>query len=168
VGLLAALLWSSPPITPEAGLRLQVLYAGHEPESEAPLRTNADGLQRWSYALGQGIDRLPAATGSTRSSELTLSGGMMGSNDWTINGKVHPHTDPVTVHQGDLVQLQLFNMSMQNHPMHLHGHSFHVLEVEGQRLKFRYPLIKDVVNIDPMQAATIQFVADNPGPSRSR
>ncbi len=156
--------WSLHDLTPgqtEAGLRVQFVYAGQESASEAPLRTNTDGLQAWSYPMGRGVDWLPAPSGTTDSFKLTLSGGMMGSDQWTINGKTYPHTDPLPVHQGDRARLQVFNMSMETHPMHLHGHSFRITSIGGAQLAA--PLIKDVVAVQPMETAMLEFVADNPG-----
>lgn len=145
----------------EAGLRLQVVYAGHESDLEQPLRSGIAGLTVWSYTMGQGVDRLAAPSGATRTADLTLSGGMMGSQAWTINGKSYPHTDPVSVGQGDLVQLRVVNLSMESHPLHLHGHSFRLVSA-GQH-GFASPLVKNVVNLLPMEGASIEFVADNPG-----
>lgn len=156
--------WSLHDLTPgqtKAGLRVRVVYAGHEGEPEAAPRTDAAGLELWSYALGSGVDRLGRATDATRDYALQLSGGMMGSATWTINGKVYPATDPLLVRQGDLVRVGLFNMSMQDHPIHLHGHSFRLTQIGGQTLAA--PLIKDVVDVRPMERASLEFVADNPG-----
>lgn len=156
--------WSLHDLTPgqtEAGLRVQIVYGGHESAPEAPLRATAAGLQSWSYPMGRGVDWLPAPSGTTDDFQLTLSGGMMGSNQWTINGKVYPDTDPLPVRPGDRARARLFNMSMETHPMHLHGHSFRVTSIGGTRLAA--PLIKDVVAVRPMEAAEIEFVADNPG-----
>jgi len=156
--------WSLHDLTPgqtEAGLRVKVIYAGQETVTESSLRTDTNSLQQWAYPMGQGVDWLPTPTDATADFQLTLSGGMMGSDQWTINGKSYPHTDPLPVHQGDLVRLRLFNMSMETHPMHLHGHSFRITGIDGSKIST--PLIKDVMAIQPMGAATLEFVADNPG-----
>ncbi len=156
--------WSLHDLLPgqtEAGLRVQVVYDGHEGQTEAPLRRDAAGLALWSYAAGRGADTLPVPAGSTRDYRLTLSGGMMGSDVWTINGRAYPDTDPLPVRRGDRVRLRLFNMSMESHPMHLHGHSFRLNAIGVRRLAA--PLVKDVVDVQPMEAAELEFVADNPG-----
>jgi FtsP/CotA-like multicopper oxidase with cupredoxin domain len=105
---------------------------------------------------------LPPASGQERTYDLTLSGGMMGSDVWTINGKRYPHTDPLRLRQGDLVRVRLHNMSMEAHPMHLHGQSFKVLAINGQRLSV--PVVKDSVDVDAhMGSVLIEFTAHNPG-----
>ncbi|KAH9991899.1 laccase [Russula vinacea] len=52
------------------------------------------------------------------------------------------------------------------HPIHLHGHSFHVVRSAGNSTyNFDNPVIRDVVsNGDPGDNVTIRFVTDNPGP----
>jgi FtsP/CotA-like multicopper oxidase with cupredoxin domain len=87
---------------------------------------------------------------------------MMGSDVWTINGKVYPNTDPLRLRKGDLVRVRLSNMSMEAHPMHLHGQSFKVLAVNGRRLP--QPIVKDSVDVAAhMGSVDIAFIAHNPG-----
>jgi len=52
------------------------------------------------------------------------------------------------------------------HPMHLHGHSFHVVRSAGnQTYNYNDPVIRDVVSIgDDGDNVTIRFQTDNPGP----
>jgi FtsP/CotA-like multicopper oxidase with cupredoxin domain len=145
-----------------AGERVALVYEGHEGQTpEAP----PDGLTNvefWQYGLGRGRDALPRASGSTRSFELLLSGGMMGSDVWTVNGQQYPRTDPLRVHRGDRVRVRFQNNSMEAHPMHLHGQSFKVLAVNGAR--YATPLVKDSVDVEPhMGAVDLEFTADNPG-----
>lgn len=92
---------------------------------------------------------------------LTLSGGMMMGPNWTINGASYPNTTPLRVRKGDRVRIEMQNMSMMEHPMHLHGHSFEITSFNGKVLP--HPLVKDVVNLRPMDRCTIDFLANNPG-----
>jgi multicopper oxidase len=85
----------------------------------------------------------------------------MGSpTNWTINGKNYPNTDPLEVHLGQRVRLKLLNMSMEDHPMHLHGHTFQVVAANGRAIDG--PL-KDTLTVRHMEQYEIEFVADNPG-----
>jgi FtsP/CotA-like multicopper oxidase with cupredoxin domain len=87
---------------------------------------------------------------------------MMGSDVWTINGKQYPSTDPLEARRGDQVRIRLGNMSMEAHPMHLHGQSFKVLAVNGRRLDA--PIVKDSVDVEAhMGAVDIESTAHNPG-----
>jgi multicopper oxidase len=90
-----------------------------------------------------------------RTHALTLSGGMMEGYEWTINGQRYPNANPLPVEKGEWVRLELQNMSMMAHPMHLHGHIFQVAGSTGP--------YKDTALIDPMGRITFDFVADNPG-----
>jgi len=120
------------------------------------------GLSLWHYSLGRGRESLPRPSGQERSFGLTLSGGMMGSDVWTINDKSYPDTDPLYIRKGDRVRVRFRNMSMEAHPMHLHGQSFKVVAANGQRLP--EPLVKDSVDVEAhMGLVEIEFTAHNPG-----
>jgi FtsP/CotA-like multicopper oxidase with cupredoxin domain len=80
----------------------------------------------------------------------------------TINGKSWPDTEPLMVEQGKRYRLLFQNLTGDQHPMHLHRHSFEVAGIDGQPMS---GLIKDTVNVMPSQQVTIDFVADNPGDS---
>src|SRR5262249_53729372 len=49
--------------------------------------------------------------------------------DWTIEGEVHHQGDPVRV--GELQVWDVVNETAMDHPFHLHGFFFQVLEVNG-------------------------------------
>ena len=145
-----------------AGEQVLAVYEGHEgAKPDAPVEEVA-GLRLWHYGRGQGREIWPRASGQERTYDLTLSGGMMGSDVWTINGQRYPNTDPLRLRKGDRVWVRLSNMSMEAHPMHLHGQSFKVLGVNGRRLPV--PLVKDVVDVEAhMGSVDIEFTAHNPG-----
>jgi FtsP/CotA-like multicopper oxidase with cupredoxin domain len=155
-------LYCAQPGHAAAGEKVLVTYEGRESRKPEAVAEGIAGLHLWHYTLGQGRDVLPPATGPVRSFSQTLGGGMMGSDAWTINGKQYPSTDPITVKRGERVRVRFGNMSMEAHPMHLHGQSFAVLGVNGQRLA--HPLIKDSVDVEAhMGALEIEFAAHNPG-----
>ena len=52
-------------------------------------------------------------------------------NMWTWNARVFPGIDPLPVRLGDKVRVRIGNLSMTNHPIHLHGHSFAVTCTDG-------------------------------------
>jgi FtsP/CotA-like multicopper oxidase with cupredoxin domain len=81
-------------------------------------------------------------------------------DSWTINGKSYPHTDPILLRQGKRYRLRMTNRSTDDHPLHLHRHTFEVTSVNGTSLA---GLEKDVI-VAPGNATTeVDFTADNPG-----
>ena len=79
---------------------------------------------------------------------------------WTINGKSYPHTDPIMLRQGKRYRLQLINRSTDDHPLHLHRHTFEVTSIDGKPLS---GLNKDVVVVSANSVAEVEFTANNPG-----
>lgn len=145
-----------------AGERMLVLSDGSDGKKPEPLENAIGGLHLWHYGFGRGRAVLPRPSGGTRTFDLTLSGGMMGSDVWTINRKVYPKTDPLSLKQGDRARVRFANMSPEAHPMHLHGQSFSVLAVNGAR--YAAPIVKDTVDVEAhMGSAVLEFTADNPG-----
>jgi FtsP/CotA-like multicopper oxidase with cupredoxin domain len=79
---------------------------------------------------------------------------------WTINNKSWPDIDPLKVQQGKRYRLILRNGSGDQHPMHLHRHTFEVTRVGKKETS---GLKKDVINVMPLDSVAVDFVADNPG-----
>jgi FtsP/CotA-like multicopper oxidase with cupredoxin domain len=152
----------SQPGHATAGEQVLIVYEGREERKPEAAVEGVSGLNLWHYALGQGREILPRPSGQERAFNLTLSGGMMGSDVWTINDKRYPNTDPLRLKKGDQVRVVLNNMSMEAHPMHLHGQSFKVLAVNGRRLA--QPLVRDTVDVEAhMGSVAVEFTAHNPG-----
>lgn len=53
---------------------------------------------------------------------------------WTFNSKVFPAIEPIVARTGERVRIRVGNLSMWNHPIHLHGVQFHVTGGDGGRL----------------------------------
>jgi FtsP/CotA-like multicopper oxidase with cupredoxin domain len=86
---------------------------------------------------------------------------VMSYDAWTINGKAYPDTEPLRVRKGDTVRVRFMNISNGVHPMHLHGHDFKVVAVDGWPVAI--PQMRNTVSIAPGEILDIEFVADNPG-----
>lgn len=67
---------------------------------------------------------------------------------------------PLRISRGDRVEITMRNTSMMAHPMHLHGHHFQVVAINGQRFA---GAMRDTVHIPPDTSVTIAFDADNAG-----
>lgn len=52
---------------------------------------------------------------------------------WTFNSKVFPAIDALVARTGERVRIRVGNLSMWNHPVHLHGVQFHVTGSDGGR-----------------------------------
>jgi len=79
---------------------------------------------------------------------------------WMINGKSYPKTDTLTLKEGKRYRLATRNKSSDDHPIHLHRHTFEVTNLDGKPLS---GLRKDVVVVKANGNAEIDFVATNPG-----
>lgn len=79
---------------------------------------------------------------------------------WMINGKSFPHTDTIALQQGKRYRLIMTNRSLDQHPIHLHRHTFEVTSLGDKKFS---GLQKDVVLIEPQTVSTVDFTADNPG-----
>ncbi|WP_395021321.1 multicopper oxidase family protein [Dongia sp.] len=92
--------------------------------------------------------------------ESLVLGGDMAKYVWTLNGRTWPQHKPLDVRAGQRVEVALRNDSMMGHPMHIHGHHFQVVAVDGKRLS---GAIRDTVWVPPMRTVTLAFDAVNPG-----
>ncbi len=79
---------------------------------------------------------------------------------WTINGKTHGNHTPLAARLGERVELVFMNQSMMMHPMHLHGHHFQVVDINGWR--FAGPM-RDTVIVPPMAMVTVALDAGPAG-----
>jgi len=84
-------------------------------------------------------------------------------NMWTWNSRVFPGIDVLPVRLGDRVRIRFGNLTMTNHPIHLHGHRFEVTGTDGGWVppSARWPEVTTDVAVGQMRA--IEFIADNPG-----
>ena len=86
--------------------------------------------------------------------------GSMAPYVWSLNGEYWPNVTPLMIAKGQRVAIEMVNHSMMAHPMHLHGHAFQVLSLNGVPLA---GAVRDTVLVPPMGSVTIAFDADNPG-----
>jgi len=88
---------------------------------------------------------------------------MLDQNLWTFNSRVFPGIDSLNVRQGDRVRIRVGNLTMTNHPIHLHGHEFEVTGTDGGwvRPEARWPEVTTDVAVGQMRA--IEFIATDLG-----
>ena len=139
------------------GLGVVVEYAG----KSGPPVWNDPAPAAWDYAQFA----LPAAT-SAPDETITLTfrdtGPAKGSqfDTWTINNRSWPDVDPIRITAGKRYRLILRNGSGDQHPIHLHRHTFEVAQIGHRTLS---GLHKDVINVMPLETVAVDFSADNPG-----
>jgi len=90
---------------------------------------------------------------------MVLSG-HMSPYAWSINGEYWPKITPFMVAPGQRVALDMVNQSTMAHPMHLHGHAFQVVALNGVPMT---GAIRDTVMVPPKGSVRIVFDANNPG-----
>ncbi len=88
---------------------------------------------------------------------------MLEQNIWSWNSRVFPGIDTLNVRHGDKVRLRIGNLTMTNHPIHLHGHEFAVTGTDGGPVpkSARWPEVTTDVAVGQMRQ--VEFVADEEG-----
>lgn len=84
-------------------------------------------------------------------------------NYFTFNAKSYPATAPLVVRQGQRVRIRLGNLSMDSHPIHIHGHLFRITGTPGGRIADAGQMLDATVNVPVGTTRDVEFVADNPG-----
>jgi FtsP/CotA-like multicopper oxidase with cupredoxin domain len=143
----------------KAGMGAVVEYAGQqsEPKWIEPPET------LWDYSRFANSPTAAAAPDEIIPLRFESKFNGAGTFDsWLINGKSFPHTDTSLLHQGKRYRLRMANRSADDHPMHLHRHTFEAANIGGASLS---GLLKDVLVVPANSTADIDFTADDPGPT---
>ena len=112
--------------------------------------TQEKKLRATSPLPDRSIDRtLPAALG-----------GNMATYVWTINGAAYPNNNSLNIKGGERVGIEFTNSTNMGHPMHLHGHDFQVVEIDGEKVS---GALRDTLMVPPRSKMTVAFDADNAG-----
>ncbi len=142
-----------------AGLGIVVEYANRSaaPQWTAPANTP------WDYTIF-GLD---AETREPEGGVVPLVfrkkfAGNRWVDNWTINGKSFPKTDPIRVRANYRYRLRFDNQSDEAHPVHLHRHTFELTRFAG---KATAGVMKDVIVVPARKQVEVDFTADNPGPT---
>jgi FtsP/CotA-like multicopper oxidase with cupredoxin domain len=139
------------------GLGIAVEYAG---KTGAPVWKDPTPVD-WDYTQ---FGNAATATAPDETVILTFRdiGPKHGTNFdiWTINNKSWPEIEPIVLHAGKRYRLVLRNGSGDQHPIHLHRHTFEVTRIGEKHFS---GLMKDVINIMPLDTVEVDFVANNPG-----
>jgi FtsP/CotA-like multicopper oxidase with cupredoxin domain len=77
--------------------------------------------------------------------------------DWMVEGEAHHHADPV--HVGELQVWDVVNETKMDHPFHLHGFFFQVIEVNGAPPEFLS--WEDTINVPASGRVRIAWLPDD-------
>src|SRR5712671_3190645 len=84
-------------------------------------------------------------------------------NMWTWNSRVFPGIDSMPVRLGDRVRVRMGNLTMTNHPIHLHGHHFAVSCTDGGWVPETAQWPEATTDVPVGVVRAIDFKADAPG-----
>ena len=88
---------------------------------------------------------------------------MLDFNLWSWNSRIFPGIDPLVVRKNDKVRIRIGNLTMTNHPIHLHGHEFLVTGTDGGPTPKSARQYEVTADIAVGQMRQIDFLADEEG-----
>lgn len=88
---------------------------------------------------------------------------MVDFNMFTFNSRVFPGIDPLVVRTGDRVRIRFGNLSMWNHPIHVHGHAWKIVATDGGQIPEAGQWPETTVLVPVGTTRDVEFIADNPG-----
>lgn len=141
------------------GLGVVVEYANQrgEPQWQDPPAST------WDYTVFGDERAVPEPDQRLELLFEKIPGGRGGYNRWTLNGSSWPYTRRLlTTEEGKRYRLIMTNKSGDNHPVHLHRHTFEVTKIGD---KATAGLMKDTINMTRFSSVEIDFTANDPGPS---
>ena len=84
-------------------------------------------------------------------------------NLWTFNSRIFPGIDSMNVRQGDKVRIRIGNLTMTNHPIHVHGHEFMVTGTDGGPTPRSARWHEVTTDVAVGQMRQVEFLADEEG-----
>jgi FtsP/CotA-like multicopper oxidase with cupredoxin domain len=138
-----------------------ILAAGNAPVAQIPDLANTP-----SAALTLDLERRLRALRpltprkADRVYTINLTGDMA-KYIWSLNNVAWtPSVPALPIAKGERVELVMVNRTGMPHPMHLHGHEFQVVEIDGKRFS---GAVRDTVLVPPGRRVVVAFDANNPG-----
>lgn len=82
-------------------------------------------------------------------------------NMWTWNNRVFPGIDPLVARSGERVRIRVGNLTMTNHPIHMHGPHFEVTGTDGGWIpkSARWPEVTTDVAVGQLRAFEFDAIA---------
>lgn len=149
-----------------AGMGVVVEYAGSngKPVWWQPQTLEWDYLKFAESASQSGTSEAGSSAGlNVTSIPLVFESKFVGHgamDRWLINGKSFPDTETVALRQGQRYRLLFRNKSMDDHPVHLHRHTFEIRRIAGREAG---GILKDTILVKAGSDAEVEFTANAPG-----
>lgn len=126
------------------------------PESEMPM-SNMNGMDH------SNMSDEDSSSDSDEHGEMDMGHSMDNYDIFTMNGKSGESVEPLKVKEGETVRIRLANIGFLSHKIHLHGHEFKVVAIDGQDLIEPKTITDELISIAPGERYDIEFIANNPG-----
>jgi FtsP/CotA-like multicopper oxidase with cupredoxin domain len=145
-----------------AGMGMVVEYAGQsaKPQWQQPSDLVWDYLQFGKESTGSSVESGAIEIPLVFESKFAGHGAM---DRWMINGRSFPDTKTEMLTEGRRYRLLFKNKSTDDHPVHLHRHTFEIRRIEGQ--PERTGILKDTILVAAGTEVDVEFTANHPGPT---
>ena len=144
-----------------AGMGIVVEYAGSsgEPRWEQPNELV------WDYVRFAASGAAPPQPDAVTIPLIFASkfAGHGAMDRWTINGKSYPDTENPVLTTGRRYRLLFLNHSSNDHPVHLHRHTFELRALPDH--PDIHGIFKDTVLVQAKTQMAVEFTANDPGPT---
>ncbi|HEX4073956.1 MAG TPA: multicopper oxidase domain-containing protein [Candidatus Acidoferrales bacterium] len=139
-----------------AGLGVVVEYENQHKQPEwAPPPNNP-----WDYTTFGHAGSQPAPDQTIDMAFEKIPSGAGKFNAWLVNGEQYPHDREFVLKEGARYRIVFHNRTDDGHPLHLHRHSFELVDMNGKKTA---GVIKDTVIVPLYGRASVDFVANHPG-----
>ena len=88
---------------------------------------------------------------------------MLEFNLWSWNSRIFPGIDSLNVRLHDKVRIRVGNLTMTNHPIHLHGHEFQVTGTDGGPVPHSARWNEVTTDVAVGQMRQLEFTANEEG-----
>ena len=122
----------------------------HPKEPENPLVDRDFAIMLHEWAIHPGTYRPDPAV-------------MLDFNIFTFNSKVFPAIDHLVVKTNDRVRIRIANLSMDEHPIHIHGHAYRITATDGGKIPEAGQWPETTVLVPVGSTRDVEFIADAPG-----
>jgi FtsP/CotA-like multicopper oxidase with cupredoxin domain len=137
--------------------RMTFLKAKHEPFATVKVGTPKSSVAFIPDTLREIEYLAPQDAEVSRKVKFSVTPSLKHGIDFKVNNELHTNDRPVMV--GELQVWEVANTSLMDHPFHLHGFFFQVIEENGKAPE--YKAWKDTVNLKPRSKMKIAWMPDN-------